>query len=154
MLAQRRFAGHFTFVPRKDWSAETVSLEEWILRSSEEKVDTCVFVEQPRNDGTISRFVLDESVLRFTEAVASAWNALQRSASRAEPAREDRVATETPEGAPVASQPEPAPDETNDAFATLSDRLFSLSGFRDANLTLAEWPPPSDSNGTEGSEST
>ncbi len=160
MLGQERFSDGFEFVPRRDWSSDQVALQDWLLLAKEGRIHSRAFVERKRPDGLTSRYLTGNQVTRFSISVEKAWTQLtERKLSGHSPQPGTMPLLEQEESSartaaePGSSSRSPDPSEQNpalsDALTTLTDKLFTMSGFGDAHLTLADWTVDKQLTGAE-----
>ncbi len=152
MLAQERFSELFEYIPRRDWSSEQISLNEWLELPHADRTDRDVYVERRQPGGPTTRYRPAPEALEFASACSKAWNACI--SLREIPIR---TSTETPKTIEDPGQVQP-PDGGNssveavDALETLSNRLLALSGFQGSNVPVSDRESAAEMGGNDTDE--
>jgi hypothetical protein len=158
MYEQERFSELFDFVPRRNWSSEQVSLNEWLELSEADRAISGVYIEKTPASGVKTRYLLAPEVMDFAHACSQAW-AVWRSLSEQSG---QTLAGLTNVG--MDSRPAQPRDDSNDitnangdansaassdssgggnankfsALETLTNKLLALSGFQGSGMSVAD----------------
>lgn len=157
MLAQERFSELFEYIPRRDWSSEQISLNEWQLLPEADRAAREVYVERRRTGGPTTRVRLAPEALEFASACSKAWDVYLSLSEISVSSSTDALKKFADPG--LARQPdvgetsaEACNVETVNPVETLTSRLLALSGFQGSNVPISDWESSAETGGNDTDE--